>query len=179
MFSGFSGMDNYLITRSKIQIALLLFFGLLFLLTPSYSQSLAYKALLESLYDNKFSTVKPEQINSLSTYQILDTREKEEFEVSHLSGATWVGYDTFTLKNVEGIDKNKPVLVYCTVGARSQDIGKKLQAAGFTQVYNLYGGIIQWANDNKPLVAGDQPTKKVHTYSRIWGIWLNKGEKVY
>lgn len=161
------------------KIALSIFFGILFNCSPTFSQSLAYKTLLEGLYDNDFPVVKPEKITNLSAYQILDTREKEEFEVSHLEGAIWVGYDTFTLKNVEKIDKSKPVLVYCTVGARSQDIGKKLKTAGFTQVYNLYGGIIHWSNETKPLVSEGKPTQKVHTYSRTWGIWLQKGEKVY
>lgn len=166
-------------SRKTSPLLLALFFGLLFFTSPALSQSIAYRTLLEGLYDNKFPVVKPEKITNLSAFQILDTREKEEFEVSHLDGAVWVGYDTFNLKNVEGIDKNKPVLVYCTVGARSQDIGKKLQAAGFTQVYNLYGGIIHWANESKPLVAEGKPTQKVHTYSRTWGVWLNTGEKIY
>ena len=159
--------------------SLLVIIGLFLIHGASFSQSLAYKTLLESLYDNKFPVVKPEQISDLSNYQVLDAREKEEYDVSHLEGAVWVGYDTFSMKNVAGIDKNKPILVYCTVGARSQDIGQKLQAAGFTQVYNLYGGIIHWSNENKPLECDRGPTQKVHTYSRTWGIWLTKGEKVF
>lgn len=165
-----------------IQLArrsLLVIFGLILFNNPIFSQSLAYRALLESLYDKKFPVVKPEQITNLANYQVLDTREKEEFQVSHLKDAIWVGYDSFTLEKVVGIDKEKPILVYCTVGARSQAIGKKLQEAGFTQVYNLYGGIIHWANELKPLESNGNPTSKVHTYSRTWGIWLNQGEKVY
>lgn len=157
----------------------ILFFGLFFLFTSSYAQSLAYKTLLDGLYDKSFPTVRAEQINDLSNYQVLDAREKSEFDVSHLSGAKWVGYEYFDLKNVENLDRNEPVLVYCTVGARSQEIGKKLQEAGFTRVYNLYGGIIQWSNLDKPLEADGKPTNKVHTYSKSWGIWLSKGEKVY
>lgn len=159
--------------------SLLLFVGFFLFSASIQAQSLAYKTLLNGLYDKQFPVVKPDQITSLSNYQILDTREKEEFEVSHLSGAQWVGYDTFNLKNTSKLDKDKPVLVYCTVGARSQDIGKKLVEAGFTQVYNLYGGIIHWANESNPLVAEGKSTMKVHTYSKSWGIWLNKGEKVY
>ena len=143
------------------------------------AQSLAYKALLSTLYDSKFPVLKPAQLSDLSNYQVLDTREKEEFEVSHLKDAEWVGYDTFTLMNVASLDKNKPVLVYCTVGARSQNIGKKLKDAGFTQVYNLYGGLIEWVNEEKPIFQGNTQTNKVHTYSKSWGIWLTKGEKVY
>jgi rhodanese-related sulfurtransferase len=154
-------------------ISTILFFG------EVQAQSTAYKTLLKGLYDKDFPTVQPAQIFSLKNYQVLDTREKEEFEVSHLEGANWVGYDAFSLENVEGLDKNQPVLVYCTVGARSQDIGKKLREAGFKQVYNLYGGIIHWSNESKPLFKDSLPTKQVHTYSRTWGVWLTSGEKVY
>jgi rhodanese-related sulfurtransferase len=143
------------------------------------AQSIAYKTLLSTLYDSDFPVVKPEEIKDLSNYQVLDTREKEEFDVSHLQDSQWVGYDTFDFKKLEGLDKNKPVLVYCTVGARSQDIGKKLKEEGFNNVYNLYGGIIQWSNEGLPLFKDNKPTDKVHTYSKTWGIWLNKGEKVY
>ena len=169
-----STITNWLTFR-KTRI---LFYGFLFLSFQGFSQSLAYKTLLDGLYDKNFPVVKAEQISDLSNYQVLDAREKEEFEVSHLSGAKWVGYETFNLKNVEGLDRNKPVLVYCTVGARSQEIGKKLQQAGFTRVYNLYGGIIQWSNSEKPLESQGKPTQKVHTYSKTWGVWLTKGEKV-
>lgn len=158
---------------------LILLFGILLGSLPGFAQSAAYKVLLKSLYDKDFPTVRADQITELSNYQILDTREKEEFEVSHLPGAFNVGYETFSLEAIEGLDKEKPILVYCTVGARSQDIGKKLKAEGFTRVYNLYGGIIEWSNSGKPLEAAGQPTVKVHTYSQTWGIWLNRGEKVY
>lgn len=142
-------------------------------------QSIAYKTLLSTLYDSEFPTLNPKEISNLSNYQILDTREFEEYKVSHLAGAKWVGYDTFKLASVSNLDKNKPVLVYCTVGARSQDIGKKLSAAGFTKVYNLYGGIIHWSNEAMPLYQNEKLTNQVHTYSRSWGIWLENGQKVY
>lgn len=172
-------MNPYSIFIKQARIILIVIFGLFLFNSPLFSQSLAYKTLLDGLYDKKFPVVKPEQIIKLSHYQILDTRELEEYQVSHLKDAIWVGYDTFTLESVAEIDKDKPVLVYCTVGARSQEIGKKLQDAGFTQVYNLYGGIIHWANELKPLESEGIPTSNVHTYSRTWGIWLQKGQKVY
>jgi rhodanese-related sulfurtransferase len=123
--------------------------------------------------------VKPAQVTNLATYQVLDAREKTEHEVSHLQNAIWVGHDTFTLKSVAELDKNKPVLIYCTVGARSEEIGKKLQKEGFTRVYNLYGGIVHWVNEGRPVFAKGKPTQKVHTYSQPWSVWLTKGEKVY
>lgn len=144
-----------------------------------FSQSLAYKALLETLYEDDIPVLKPGEISDLGRFQVIDAREKIEFNVSHLPGARWVGYETFSLENVKELDKSKPVLVYCTVGVRSQDVSKKLREAGFRQVYNLYGGIIQWSNEGKTLEANGRLTNKVHTYSKAWGIWLSKGEKVY
>jgi len=145
----------------------------------SFGQSLPYQALLKTLYDSSFPVVKPAQVSNLATYQVLDAREMAEHEVSHLQNAIWVGHETFTLKSVAKLDKNKPVLIYCTVGARSEEIGKTLQKEGFTRVYNLYGGIVHWVNEGRPVFAKGKPTQKVHTYSKPWSVWLTKGEKVY
>jgi rhodanese-related sulfurtransferase len=142
-------------------------------------QSLPYQTLLKGLYDSNFPVVKPEQITDLKSYQVLDAREKGEFQVSHLQTAKWVGHETFSLNSVADLDKNKPVLIYCTVGARSEEIGKTLQKAGFKKVYNLYGGILHWVNQGRPVFANGKPTLQVHTYSKPWSIWLTKGEKVY
>lgn len=147
--------------------------------TQSKAQSIAYKTLLSTLYDSDFPVIKAGEINDLEDFQVLDTREKKEYEVSHLYGAKWVGFDTFDLQNVADLDKNKPVLVYCTVGARSEAIGKKLVDAGFSHVLNLYGGIIQWSNEGRLVFVNNSPTDKVHTYSKSWGVWLNQGKKVY
>ena len=159
----------------------IIFFLILFAGTLSISkgQSMPYQVLLKGLYDASFPVVKPEQISNLSNYQVLDAREKVEYQVSHLQNALWVGHDTFNLKAVEKLDKAKPILIYCTVGARSEKIGKILQKEGFSRVYNLYGGIVHWVNEGRPVFANGKPTLQVHTYSKPWSIWLTKGEKVY
>ena len=151
----------------------------LFLGLQAYGQSLPYQTLLKGLYDSSFPVLKPKQITELTNFQVLDAREKVEFQVSHLKHAKWVGHETFTLKTVAELNKNKPVLIYCTVGARSEDIGKILQEAGFKKVYNLYGGILHWVNEGRPVFSDGKPTLKVHTYSKPWSIWLSRGEKVY
>lgn len=144
-----------------------------------YGQSLAYKTLLNSTYDQDFDLVYPEQKDFINSAILLDTREANEFEVSHLKRALWVGYETFDMSSVKDIPKDSTIVVYCSIGARSQEIGKKLKQNGYSKVYNLYGGIFHWVNENNPVFQADSlPTNKVHTYNKIWGIWLNKGEKV-
>ena len=52
--------------------------------------------------------------------------------------------------------------------------------AGYTNVYNLYGGIFEWKNKNFIVIDSEEKeTNKVHTYNRDWSKWLKKGEKVF
>lgn len=113
-------------------------------------------------------------------YMFIDSREKKEYDVSHIKNARFVGYDSFDVRSMAGIEKTAPIIVYCSVGKRSENITNKLEEAGYTNVHNMYGGIFEWVNDGYPVYNNiGQPTDKVHAYSKTWGIWLNKGKKVY
>jgi len=150
-----------------------------FLAGPVFAQSLPFKALLNTTYEKDFPLVYPEQKELLREAVILDTREQEEFSVSHLESARWVGYETFSMESVSDIPKDETIVVYCSIGGRSQEIGKKLRAAGFRDVYNLYGGIFHWVNEDNPVFIDSLQTERIHTYNKMWGMWLKKGEKVY
>lgn len=113
---------------------------------------------------------------------IFDAREKEEYEVSHIKGAQFVGYDNFSLGNISQQFSNKsiPIVVYCSVGIRSENISEKLKKAGYINVKNLYGGIFEWKNSGYTVYnAEEQETEKVHTFSKHWSKWLKTGEKIY
>ncbi len=109
----------------------------------------------------------------------LDAREPGEFAVSHIAGAIPVGFDHFTVAALPELPKNARILVYCSVGYRSEKVTEQLFAAGFTDVSNLYGGLFEWVNQGHPVVDGQGPTKRVHAFSPAWGVWLHKGKKVY
>lgn len=114
---------------------------------------------------------------------LLDARDKEEYKISHLETAIRVGYTDFLLKETLAKlpkDKTKKIVVYCSLGIRSETIAHKLVKEGYTNVYNLYGGIFEWKNANFNVVDSvGRQTEKVHTYSKHWGKWLKKGKKVY
>lgn len=116
----------------------------------------------------------------LKEVTLLDAREQKEFQVSHLPGARWIGYESFDPETVKDLDKNTEIVIYCSIGVRSEKIGEQLQKLGYTNVKNLYGSIFEWVNqENEVVNLQNQKTQKVHAYSKTWGIWLRKGEKIY
>lgn len=114
---------------------------------------------------------------------LLDAREEKEFNVSHLKDAVYVGYDHFKLKETVAKlpkDKDVKIVVYCSLGIRSETVAHKLIQEGYTNVYNLYGGIFEWKNNNfQVLDTLGNETEKVHTFSKNWSKWLKKGTKIY
>jgi len=113
---------------------------------------------------------------------VLDAREFEEFEVSHIPSANYVGFSTFSSEDISEKIKNKAaaIVVYCSLGIRSEEIGEKLKKIGFTNVKNLYGGIFEWKNKEYPIIDIEgKETEKVHTCTKSWSKWLEKGIKIY
>jgi rhodanese-related sulfurtransferase len=143
-----------------------------------------YAAKLKSLYKGTVTTIQPADLARMVTGNrpplILDTRSPREFEVSHIPTAKFVDYKRFSRNDVENQLRDRVVVVYCTVGYRSERIGEQLGRLGFQNVFNLYGGIFEWVNQGHALVdAKGNPTTKVHAYSEDWGKWLLKGEKIF
>lgn len=140
-----------------------------------------FDAMLKDLLSHTVPEVTADEVNQLDKSDLIfiDAREKNEYEVSHIQDAVWVGYNFFKSKRVKELPKDKKVIVYCSVGYRSEKISEKLIKMGFEDVSNLYGGIFDWTNKGYEVVKGDTKTNKVHAYDKNWGRWLKKGEKVY
>jgi len=140
--------------------------------------------LLQKWNKNKVPYMSVETLAMPKTKAILlDAREAKEYNVSHLKNAVFVGSDHFKLKETLKKlpkDKNTKIVVYCSLGIRSETIAHKLMKEGYTNIYNLYGGIFEWKNNNFQVVdtLGNN-TEKVHTFSKSWSKWLKKGKKVY
>lgn len=120
------------------------------------------------------------QLKKMKNVLLLDAREVSEYQVSHLSGARQVGYDKFDISVLKDVSKDRDIVVYCSVGYRSEKIAERLVEGGYTRVSNLYGGIFEWVNQGNEVVdMSEKKTDRVHAYSSSWGVWLNKGIKVY
>jgi thioredoxin len=92
-----------------------------------------------------------EKLKNTEKPQLLDVRTPEEFGVEHLENADNVNVNSpdFATKAAQ-YDKSKPIFVYCKVGGRSAQAADKLVAMGFTEVYNLEGGIMKWTTAGMP-----------------------------
>lgn len=113
---------------------------------------------------------------------VFDSRETEEYTVSHIKNAINVGYNNF---NIESIlrrypNKQQKIVVYCSLGIRSETIGEKLKKEGYKNVYNLYGGIFEWKNKGFSVLNFEETeTQKIHVFNKQWSKWLKKGKKVF
>lgn len=142
--------------------------------------SKAYDIMLSALLSHNVAEIDVAKARQIKDAVFVDSRSSREFAVSHIVDAIWVGYDTTDFSGLEKISKDSEIIVYCSVGYRSEKIADSLKKQGFKNVYNLYGGIFEWVNQGESVVDSERKsTNKVHAYSRIWGVWLDKGEKVY
>jgi rhodanese-related sulfurtransferase len=84
---------------------------------------------------------------------VLDVRDSTAFAAGHLSNARNVPVDTLAAaeSSLQRF-KDRPVLVYCESGSRAATALTQLRALGFSQVYNLRGGVAAWRSDQLPLV---------------------------
>lgn len=83
----------------------------------------------------------------------LDVRTPGEFAQGYIEGARLIDFQSGNFQNeIEALDKNATYAVYCRSGNRSGQAVKIMLDAGFTNVFNLDGGVIDWANAGKTLV---------------------------
>ena len=121
----------------------------------------------------------PEANENADDYIFLDARELEEYQISHIPGARYIGYKKFNEDLLEGISHDDKIIVYCSVGYRSEKIGKKLEKLGYTTVYNLYGSIFEWINCDLPLENQQGiATDSIHTYNKNWSQWVDDKEVI-
>jgi rhodanese-related sulfurtransferase len=169
--------------RGRTYLMVLLFlFGIPFMVEPQ-DVGVSKTGIPELLSSYNTSTVPYLRVQTLQKnyqdYVILDTRKKEEYDVSHLPHAIWAG-EKYDVKKLRGVGKDTKIVVYCSVGIRSEDYGEEMLQDGFTQVYNLYGSIFYWKDAGYKVVdQNKEPTQRVHVYGRKWAKYLMTGKKVF
>lgn len=161
------------------------FYTIFFILISGFTMKAqsSIDKLLNRYNDEDISYISAEELKMKQLNDkivILDARELEEYQVSHLLKSRFVGYNNFDLDNLKDLSKDAPIAVYCSLGIRSEDIAQKLRQAGYRNVFNLYGGIFQWKDKGFPVFdQNGKKTEKVHAYSEKWAKYLQNAEKIY
>jgi len=119
----------------KIIIILLFLIGFNTFAHTQLVENKSFNVMLKTLLSHNVKElgVKEESIDSNTLF--LDAREYLEYNVSHLKNSVWVGYNDFEISRVKNIAKNKKIVVYCSVGYRSEKITEKLIKAGYTNIF--------------------------------------------
>jgi rhodanese-related sulfurtransferase len=84
---------------------------------------------------------------------LIDVRTAGEFASGHIKGAMNIDWESGTFeRDVLALDKTKTYAVYCRSGNRSGQATAQMAKDGFTSIFNLKGGIIDWTNAGQALV---------------------------
>ncbi len=84
---------------------------------------------------------------------IIDVREPHEIEFSNIPGTIPIPLSQFNAKIDEVLAyRDHTVAILCRSGARSARVTHFLKNQGFSQVYNIKGGILQWSDEVDPSV---------------------------
>ncbi len=114
--------------------------------------------ILWSMFGNRFRGVKEvdtngalQLINHKDAF-ILDVREPSEYDNGHLLNAKLIPLGKLK-ERVGELEKHKdkPLVVVCRSGNRSGTACAILSKQGFTQAYNLTGGMMAWQKASLPV----------------------------
>lgn len=117
-------------------------------------------------------TLTVDDIRPQHPYLLLDCRSSEEFTTSTIKGAFNTPDLESATEHLLPYSKDTPIIVFCSIGYRSEKMTKALIQLGYKNANNLYGSIFEWANRDLPLHRKSQLTDTIHTYNRRWGKWV-------
>jgi len=101
----------------------------------------------------KVSTHEATRLINQNNAVVLDIRDKADFKSGHLVDAVNIP-NSQVAERLSDLEKHKsdPIIVVCKTGQSASAASKTLKDNGFEQVYRLSGGIMEWTNNNLPLV---------------------------
>ena len=110
--------------------------------------SLLVVCLLLTACREKFKTIATNEAIELigNGATIIDVRTADEYNNGHVKGAINVPLDTIDTINY---DKDTTIIVYCATGVRSLEAVNALSDMGYTNLYNLDGGMLNWGGETE------------------------------
>ena len=83
---------------------------------------------------------------------VIDVRTPEEFAEGHIAGAQNINFnDPAFQSKLDALDKNQAYLVHCKSGGRSGKSLSVFKSLGFTNIYHMSGGFMDWEDAGQPV----------------------------
>lgn len=121
--------------------------------TATETEAVAAEQTVRILSTNQFNDQLSQYREAGTEFQLIDIRTPEELaETGYIPGAVNIDFyeDDFRSKLGE-LDKDQPVMLYCRSGNRSGQASDMLLDLGFTEIYDLAGGIVGWNAAGNPV----------------------------
>lgn len=123
--------------------------------------------------------VNPNQSNFISVDRarktknaiFLDTRNIEEYEISHIQNARWVGMDSNRILDLD-LSNFDTIIYYCSIGYRSGELLSTMNSRHRSNSFNLKKGVFEWINKGNYIYQNDTPSLKIHPFSQNWGMLI-------
>lgn len=98
---------------------------------------------------SEISLISPAELNKVNNdILLIDVRTPEEFSSGHIENSINIDYTADNFNDlISELDPEQEVYVYCKLGGRSGKSAKVMKEMGFTKIYDLDGGIMQWEKD--------------------------------
>jgi len=113
----------------------------------------APQAAVQKKIDDKASIVVAEAKKLMASRKdllLIDVRSPQEFSQGFIAGSKNIPFIDI-MEGRHALPKDKPVLLICSIGGRSFAAVQLLQEKGYTEVYNLDGGLQAWSRASLPL----------------------------
>ena len=162
--------------QKKIKKTLFLF--VIFVIDISAQQQDFY-AFVDTLISDEIPKITVNELLEKKEFILLDVRSKAEFEISHIEDAIWVSEKNWSLIKLKKLLYKQNIIVYCSVGFRSEKLARKLIKQGYSPVYNLYGGVFEWVNQGNPLQNTNGTTDRIHAFDKSFAKWIKNGNVFY
>ena len=85
--------------------------------------------------------------------EVIDVREGYEREAGHMAGSRHIELERLA-SQADTIDRGRPVVFYCRLGARSAMAAQAFRGSGY-EAYSMRGGLTLWAEQDRPLSPAD------------------------
>ena len=124
---------------------------------------------------NEFS----EKLKSEKTKHLIDVRTPEEYAEGYILGAKNIDWNASSFDaELDKLDRNTPLYVYCLSGGRSGNAIRKAKDMGFKNIYGLNGGIMSWRAHKLPLTSPLGEKKAGMTLADYEALFKGKTKKV-